>query len=92
MLPQIPFVLLDEIVVLISSAFAEVFTVDEQDVIGNFFSSLGAITLLNSSYLGYIQTLQSQEDKEEHKDHYELLEKSIDRIKEELEKIKKEKQ
>lgn len=89
-LPQIHPLLLDEMIVLISGTFMECFSTDEQAVIGTFLATLGSVISLNSVYLLYVQGL-TQETGQEIKDEdnkYEILEKSIDKIKEEIQKLK----
>lgn len=88
-LPQIHPLLLDEMIVLISGIFMECFSTDEQAVIGTFLATLGSVISLNSVYLLYVQGLP-QETGQEIKDdnNYEILEKSIDKIKEEIQKLK----
>ena len=65
-------VLLNQMIVIISQSFNECFSSDEQAIIG--------------SYISYMQnqnsfSINSQDD-------YDLLEKSVEKIKEELHKIK----
>ena len=96
-LPNVHPLVLDEIIVLISDAFMESFSADEQAVVGTFLATLGSVVSLNSVYLLYIQgqnQLLNQDNKDENQDKdqsdsdYDLLEKSIDKIKEEIEKLK----
>ena len=91
-LPNVHPLVLDEIIVLISAAFMESFS-----VVGTFLATLGSVVSLNSVYLLYIQgqnQLLNQDNKDENQDKdqsdsdYDLLEKSIDKIKEEIEKLK----
>ena len=89
-LPNVHPLVLDEIIVLISAAFMESFSADEQAVVGTFLATLGSVVSLNSVYLLYIQW-QNQllnNDKDQSDSDYDLLEKSIDKIKEEIEKLK----
>ncbi len=86
---QIHPLLVDEFIVLICSAFMESFSPDEQDVIGNFFSTLGSMISLNSAYISYSESIVDQQAQSEQEDKYELIEKSIDKIKEEKSKLKK---
>lgn len=88
-------VILDELLVLISSAFMETFTADEQAVIGTFLATLGSIVSLNSVYILYLQGIGEEIQQEQMKkeddtdeDKYDILEKSVDKIKEEIEKLK----
>lgn len=64
------------------------FTIDEQDVIGNFFSSLGSMISLNSSYLSYLEIpLDNQKDDKD----YDLIKKTVDKLQEEVMKIQQSK-
>lgn len=71
-------VLLNQMIVIISQSFNECFSNDEQAIIGAFLTTLGDMLSLNSAYISY---LQDQND-------YDLLEKSIEKIKVELNKMK----
>ena len=75
--------LLNQIIVLLAQSFNECFTNDEQAIIGAFLTTLGDMISLNSSYLSF-----QQNQSENSNDDYDLLEKSIEKLKEELEKIK----
>lgn len=75
--------LLNQIIVLLAQSFNECFTNDEQAIIGAFLTTLGDMISLNSSYLSF-----QQNQFENSNDDYDLLEKSIEKLKEELEKIK----
>lgn len=93
-LPKMHPLVMDELLVLISGAFMESFTADEQAVIGTFLATLGSIISLNSVYILFLEgqnpenTDKNNQDKDEDNE-YEILEKSIDKIKEEIEKLKK---
>lgn len=92
-LPLVNPIAIDTIAVLLSVGFIESFSTDEQAIIGNFFNVLGDLIALNSSYIDYIQP-PKEEDKEDstkdnEQDEYELLKKSIDKLQEEMKKIKK---
>lgn len=82
-LPCMHTILLNQIIVLLAQSFNECFTNDEQAIIGAFLTTLGDMISLNSSYLSF-----QQNQSENSNDDYELLEKSIEKLKEELEKIK----
>lgn len=78
----------------------ESFSADEQAVVGTFLATLGSLVSLNSVYLLYIQgqnQILNQDNKDntqekEKSDHeYDLLEKSIEKMKEEIEKLKQNK-
>ena len=78
-LPCMHPVLLNQMIVIISQSFNECFSSDEQAIIGSFLTTLGDM-------LSYMQnqnsfSINSQDD-------YDLLEKSVEKIKEELHKIK----
>lgn len=77
-LPYMNTVLLNQMIVIISQSFNECFSNDEQAIIGAFLTTLGDMLSLNSAYISY---LQDQND-------YDLLEKSIEKIKVELNKMK----
>lgn len=88
-LPKVHPLLADELLVVLSATFMENFTVDEQDIIGTFFSALGAIVSFNSTYLPYLAP--PQEEKQENDDGLDLLKKSVDKLQEEMDKMQKEK-
>jgi len=82
---------LDSLAVLLVAPLTESLSIDEQAIVGAFLSTVGDMLSLNSSYLSYIQPSQdnSDEDNQDQKeDEYELLKKSLDKMKEELEKLK----
>ncbi|MFR7592439.1 MAG: hypothetical protein ACLUVC_13440 [Longibaculum sp.] len=92
-LPNISPLVIDQFIVVMSATFMECFNADEQDVIGNFFATLGGMLSLNSSYILLQQSLiednnQKDSDETNQDSHYDLLEKSIDKMKEEIEKLK----
>ena len=80
-------IFLNSLVVLLATSLSETISPDEQAIVGAFLSTLGDMISFNSAYLSYIQQNNSSEDQES-KDQYDLLKKSIDKIQEELEKIK----
>lgn len=83
-LPYMNTVLLNQMIVIISQSFNECFSNDEQAIIGAFLTTLGDMLSLNSAYISYLQdqnSLSKQND-------YDLLEKSIEKIKVELNKMK----
>lgn len=82
-LPCMNTLLLNQIIVLLAQSFNECFTNDKQAIIGAFLTTLGDMISLNSSYLSF-----QQNQSENLNDDYDLLEKSIEKLKEELEKIK----
>jgi hypothetical protein len=91
--------LIDQLIVLISAAFMDYFSADEQEIIGAFLTTLGTVISFNSLYIEG-QTTNQQSDKNEQKDdqdntnednNYELLKKSIEKIQEQMKNIKKEK-
>lgn len=90
-LPNMNPLVIDQLIVVMSSVFMDCFNADEQDVIGNFFAALGSMLSLNSSYILLQQSqneILNQDDKTEADSQYDLLEKSIDKMKEEIEKMK----
>ena len=84
---------IDQVMVLISAAIMESFNTDEQGIIGGFLNTLGTLIEFNASYLQYMapgndtNTQDNQNDDSE-KDNYETLQKGIEKIEEELKKIK----
>lgn len=97
-LPIIHPIALDTLAVLLVAPLTESLSIDEQGVVGAFLSVLGDLLSLNSSYLSYIQpsqddneeTNQNDSDSSNQDDEYELIKKSLDKMKEELEKLKQE--
>ena len=71
-------VLLNQMIVIISQSFNECFSSDEQAIIGSFLTTLGDISYMQNQNSF---SINSQDD-------YDLLEKSVEKIKEELHKIK----
>ena len=69
-------VLLNQMIVIISQSFNECFSNDEQAIIG----------ALNSAYISYLQDQNSLS--KQNQNDYDLLEKSIEKIKEEINKMK----
>ena len=85
--PCIHPLLLNQSLVLISCSLIDFFSEEQLAVIGAYLTTLGDMISLNSTYCSFIK---DQNEKIENKeDDYDLLEKSIDKIKEEIEKIKK---
>ena len=83
-LPYMNTVLLNQMIVIISQSFNECFSNDEQAIIGAFLTTLGDMLSLNSAYISYLQDQNSLFKQ----NHYDLLEKSIEKIKVELNKMK----
>ena len=79
-------VLLNQKIVIISHSFNECFSNDEQSIIGSFLSSLGDLLCLNSAYISYLQDQNSLS--KQNQNDYDLLEKSIEKIKVVLNKLK----
>lgn len=79
-------VLLNQMIVIISQSFNECFTSDEQAIIGAFLTTLGDMLSLNSAYISYMKNQNSLSINSQ--DDYDLLEKSVEKIKEELYKMK----
>lgn len=93
-LPSIHPLLMDQMIVIISASFMDCFSADEQDVIGNFFSALGSVISFNSSYLSYMQTSldnQSDSSDQDKEKDYDLILKTVDKLQEEVKKIKQSK-
>lgn len=89
---------LDGLAVLLVAPLTESLSVDEQAV-GAFFNVLGDLLALNSSYLSSFQTTDSQSNEqdsnsqEDNQDNeYDLLKKSFQKLEEELNKIKQDKE
>lgn len=90
--PVIHPIALDSLAVLLVAPLTESLSVDDQATVGAFFNVLGDLLAFNSAYLSNIQTLQSTDhDDDQSHDQYELIQKSIEKMKEELETIKEEK-
>lgn len=90
---------LDGLAVLLVAPLIESLSVDEQAVVGAFFNVLGDLLALNSSYLSSFQTTDSQSNEqdsnsqEDNQDNeYDLLKKSFQKLEEELNKIKQDKE
>ena len=79
-------VLLNQMIVIISQSFNECFSNDEQAIIGAFLTTLGDMLSLNSAYISYLQDQNSLS--KQNQNDYDLLEKSIEKIKVELNKMK----
>ena len=62
------------------------FSNDEQAIIGAFLTTLGDMLSLNSAYISYLQDQNSLS--KQNQNDYDLLEKSIEKIKVELNKMK----
>ena len=62
------------------------FSNDEQAIIGAFLTTLGDMLSLNSAYISYLQDQNSLS--KQNQNDYDLLEKSIEKIKEEINKMK----
>ena len=84
-LPYMNTVLLNQMIVIISQSFNECFSNDEQAIIGAF-STLGDMLSLNSAYISYLQDQNSLS--KQNQNDYDLLEKSIEKIKVEINKMK----
>ena len=84
-LPYMNTVLLNQMIVIISQSFNECFSNDEQAIIGAFLTTLGDMLSLNS-YISYLQDQNSLS--KQNQNDYDLLEKSIEKIKEEINKMK----
>ena len=79
-------VLLNQMIVIISQSFNECFSNDEHVIIGAFLTTLGDMLSLNSAYISYLQDQNSLS--KQNQNDYDLLEKSIEKIKEEINKMK----
>lgn len=83
---------IDQVMVLISAAIMESFNTDEQGIIGGFLNTLGTLIEFNAAYLQYINpndnNTQDNQNDDSEKDNYETLQKGIEKIEEELKKIK----
>ena len=78
-LPYMNTVLLNQMIVIISQSFNECFSNDEQAIIGAFLTTLGDMLSLNSAYISYLQDQNSLS--KQNQNDYDLLEKSIEKIK-----------
>ena len=87
-------IVFNELIILIANSFVGQIDPEEMDVLGNFFSSLGAIILFNSSYLSRLESLNKEgeqekdnHDQDENKD-LEMIKESIEKINEKIKSIK----
>lgn len=88
-------IMLNQLTVIISSVIMQNFSGDEQAVIGTFLETLGSMISSNSVYILYNQGLvensqNSESQDDDYNDQYDILEKSIKNIQDEIEKIKRE--
>lgn len=88
-------ILLNQLTVIISSVIMQNFSGDEQAVIGTFLETLGSMISSNSVYILYNQGLvensqKSESQDDDSKDQYDILEKSIKKIQDEIDKLKRE--
>lgn len=80
---------IDQVMVLISAAIMESFNTDEQGIIGGFLNTLGTLIEFNAAYLQYITPPANNDIQDDSQsDNYETLQKGIEKIEEELKKIK----
>lgn len=90
--PPLHPIVFDSLAVMLSASLVNSFSIDEQAVIGAFLSVLGDLISFHSTYLSLVQTQNQQEDsyedKDDSSDEYELIKKSIDKLQEEIEKLK----
>ncbi len=75
---------LDSLAVLLVAPLTESLTPDEQAILGAFLNVLGDLLSLNSAYISYAQSQNNNEDNNE----YDIIQKSIEKIQDELEKVK----
>lgn len=76
----------NEMIVIIANSFVGEIGIDDMDVIGNFFATLGGMMLFNSSYLSRFASREEVID--DSKDDIETIKKSIEKINEEMKSIK----
>ena len=86
-IPMISPWVVNEMTVLMSMSIVRCFNTQEQAVIGAFLTTLGTMISSNSVYILYNEELKKSPNTDS-KDEYELLEKSIDELKEELKRMK----
>lgn len=86
---------LDSIALLLAASLTEGLSPDDQAIIGAFFNVLGDLLSLNSSYLASIQSASEQNDSQnsatdsdDADNKFDLLQKSFQKLEEELKKIK----
>ncbi|MCI9049594.1 MAG: hypothetical protein HFF37_04285 [Coprobacillus sp.] len=77
---------LDSLAVLLVAPLTESLTPDEQAILGAFLNVLGDLLSLNSAYISYAQS-QNNNDNEDNNE-YDIIQKSIEKIQDELEKVK----
>ena len=85
-LPYMNTVLLNQMIVIVSQSFTECLSNDFLAVIGAFLTTLGDMLSLNSAYISYLQDQNSLS--KQNQNDYDLLEKSIEKIKVEINKMK----
>ena len=77
---------LDSLAVLLVAPLTESLTPDEQAILGAFLTVFGDLLSLNSAYISYAQS-QNNNDNEDNNE-YDIIQKSIEKIQDELEKVK----
>lgn len=80
-------IVMNELIVLLANSFIGEVSGDDMDVIGNFFAALGAMIILNSSYISRFTVEPPQEETlDEKQDDIDLLKESIEKLREEIKK------
>lgn len=86
---------LDSIALLLVAPLTESLSPDDQAIVGAFFNVLGDLLSLNSSYLSSLQSASKQNDSQssatdtdDTDNKYDLLQKSFQKLEEELKKLK----
>ena len=82
-------IVINELIVILANSFIGEVTTDDMDVIGNFFASLGAMMIFNSSYISRntIEPIQDEVKEDDDKqDEINLLKKSIEKLRNEIKK------
>ncbi len=82
-------IVINELIVLLANSFIGEVTTDDMDVIGNFFASLGAMMIFNSSYISRFTVEPTQDETKEDddkQDEIDLLKKSIEKLRNEIKK------
>ena len=85
-LPNMNTEILNQMNVIISQSIYECFSNDEQAIIGAFLTTLGDKLSINSAYISYLQDQNSLS--KQNQNDYDLLEKSIEKIKVEVNEMK----
>ncbi len=89
-IPKMHPLAIDSIALLICASFYESYNAEQMAVIGAFFNVIGDLLSLNSSYISYLtQANDNTKEQSDENDGLDLLKDSIEKIKQELDEMKK---